>query len=305
MKCLSKRVKRQFVISFMFPIERIILQKTLNMVNYYLARIQDFFPRGARKNVDCNQILTLTPLPSSPSFPLFFPLSPLLLLFFTRGGGGHVPPPPVFVPDYSVTIDLFSSSICDHDGVTLSYLHFLQSPVRGKVSAAVNDIRSGRHYQGMNKLYNHSLVGKRDIHKLARRIAQKEMKCLGAVDSILQSTSKTKEDFDRFSWNAVDNELEAICPLIFATLKGATEPIRRRDAGVMSSPKKVQTFKRNARRTRGVVTAVLANHKNKKLLTRFQKINSVRLWVSGCKRKVCNVMQSINQKKAPIFLKRL
>ncbi len=146
-----------------------------------------------------------------------------------------------------------------------------------KIESAAGDILRGRYFQAFNKLYTHSASGKRDFHRFVLRMVQKEKKELGSAPSALRhKENDIKGSLADFRWNAVVQELGSKCPTLNAALNGATTGKKSMIIGRRTKGKVV----------RGVIAAIIAYHYNPGFVTSFQKLNSIRMWTSGCKSEV-------------------
>ena len=110
-----------------------------------------------------------------------------------------------------------------------------------------------------------------------RTVAREEFKQLGDSTSVLRTRPRELLNLQEFSMKAVNNEAELKSPTLFSALKGAT----LQTTTPHQAPS--QEEREAAKGTCGTVLAIMANHHNKMFLTKFQKINSLQLWIAGCK----------------------
>ncbi len=144
-----------------------------------------------------------------------------------------------------------------------------------KLEAAAADILKGRYFQALQKIYLHSVSGKRDFLRLIQSLVQKEKKQLGSAPSVLRGKdSDIKSSLADFEWNPVVDELERKCPTLNAALKGATTTSK--------TIKYAKARKTRSKTIRGVITAIIAYHYNPVYVTNFQKLNTVLMWTGGC-----------------------
>ena len=147
------------------------------------------------------------------------------------------------------------------------------------VTKATDYINRRQYRRGINTLAKNRVGFRKAMSEYVQTVVRDEVSKFCKSSSSLQG-KKSVDDISKFSWTEKHEELSKACPLLMSVLAAAlTSNISRR---TLELPR----LSISAKPTIGTLMAIIMYQRRPRTLCDFQEMNSLQMWLSGCKREV-------------------